>query len=240
MIGYFWIATLAVSTVDRNAITGVVEQDGWHFLDPNDVIHEPARRRALRHSKFWRMVEFRLRQCQAAMLLDCLHAHGAIAPESGENDADSVLAFAFRQRLEKCIDRHPSFGGRGGPGEGKLCPFEPQDGIGQDDEDPIGAGWHLILGAHHLHGRAAPYEFHKRARISGIEMLDEDEGHTGVGGHAGKEGSECLQAAGRRTDAKDQICGRRHANTKRGCRVRPGRPLASASYLSSSSGTSFI
>ncbi len=69
-------------------------------------------------------------------------------------------------------------------------------GVGRDEVDVVRYGRCSVRNGAHRHPRVLREQFGQEARLLGVEMLHEDEGHAGVWWQVGEEGLECLQAAG--------------------------------------------
>ncbi len=182
----------------------VVQQGGGHVLDREHVVHEAAGRGALRHAALGVVVELGLAEGQAAGLLDFRDAQGAVAAEPGQDDADRVLALVLRQRGEEGVDRGAPGGGRRRAGNPEAAAADRQDGVRRDDVDLVRAEDRAVLGEAHRHARVAADDGGQGAFVLGIKVLDQHEGHAGVGRHGREERLVGVQAAGRGADAHHQ------------------------------------
>ncbi len=85
----------------------MIQQFPGQVLDRGHEIHQPCTGGALRHSAHGVRVELRLRQSEAAELLDRLDADGAIAADARQHDPDRAVLLVFGERGEKRVDRAP-------------------------------------------------------------------------------------------------------------------------------------
>ena len=74
--------------------------------------------------------------------------------------------------------------------------------FGRDHVDVVGLDLQPVLGLRDRHGRRALQQLDQHALVRGVEVLDDDEGHAAVLGHAAEELLERLQPAGRGADAR--------------------------------------
>src|SRR4029077_1323996 len=71
---------------------------------------------------------------------------------------------------------------------------------------------HPTHGLLHLHFRMTSQQLDHQARMSRIEMLDQDERHPDIGGQCVEETAESVEPAGgraKRNDQKVRLCGQR-------------------------------
>ncbi|MEY9153936.1 hypothetical protein ABIG04_002246 [Bradyrhizobium japonicum] len=67
--------------------------------------------------------------------------------------------------------------------------------------NPVGHQHCLILRLHHFHGSVRPQQIYQQAIVVGIEVLNQDKGHAGIGGHMIEETSKRGEPTGRRPNA---------------------------------------
>ena len=154
-------AVRALGRVCFAAIAPVLDQDGRHPLNRQDVIDEAAGRRALGHAGLGVLVEVRLSEGQAAALFDGLHARGAVAAVAGQNHPDRVLILIVRQRCEEGVDRRAASGRRRRPGHLQNAAGDGQDGVGGNHIDVVRCNRLAGLGLRHRHRRHGAQNVHQ-------------------------------------------------------------------------------
>src|SRR5215472_16578179 len=82
---------------NRRYMHVIVEELCRHGLDRDYVIDKAGGDGAARHSKQSRGVALRLRYREAAKLLDCPDADGAVAADTRKHDANCALPAVFSQ-----------------------------------------------------------------------------------------------------------------------------------------------
>jgi len=136
----------------------------------------------------------------ATLGLDFGHAQGAIRARSGEHHANAAIAVRFRQRAHEMIDRH-------GYATRFFARLQLQDvianrhrGIGRDHIDIIGFNLHAMPHLEDRHGCLLSKQISKHALVLGIEMLDQNKAHSGIGGQMLDEFGDRLNATSGRAD----------------------------------------
>ena len=98
--------------------------------------------------------------------------------------------------------------------------------VGRNHIDAVGGQRHAIAGLHHRHRGHPLQQLGQRTAVAGVKMLDDDEGHAARRRHMAEKGFECLETAGRTTDADNGKTGtgqRRHNCRRRGGERVDGR-----------------
>ena len=154
---------------------------------------------------------FILGEGNAALGLDLGQTEAAVAAGAGENHADGVRALGFGEGAHKEIDGQMLAADLAG-GEVQGMVLNGHGGIGRNDVDVIGLDLHAILHFDDGHGCGAGDQLGEHAFVLGIEMLNEDESHSGVGREMGEKFGEGFQAAGRSSNGDNgHVVGLRRA-----------------------------
>ena len=101
--------------------------------------------------------------------------------------------------------------------------LDGQIGARRDDVEVFRQDGHAVLGLQHRQGRMLGQQFHEHAGVSGIEVLDQHEGHCCRRGQGIEQLRARLKAAGRRADRDDP-----HFGTGNGWCARHHRPRNAA------------
>ena len=86
---------------NRAQVLLIVDEQGRHVLDRHDMVDHAGVGCTLRHATLSDMVELGLSQGQPAALLDHAHAECAIAADTGQDDADGLVAAVLLQAMQK-------------------------------------------------------------------------------------------------------------------------------------------
>lgn len=151
----------------------------------------------------------RLREREAAALLDRLDAERAVVVPAGKHDACGQFVPVDGERAEEPVDgpalavrevlRH----------EPQATVFEREQGVGAQHVDVIDLDGHAVL--HDMHGQRgiAAHDVVQHAFAAARQMRDDDEGEARCVGHAAKEALQRFDAAGRSAHTGDRKVGSR-------------------------------
>jgi hypothetical protein len=174
-----------------------------HALDRHRQVDETGSDGALGHAGMARTgMVGRLRERQAAMLLDGLDAERAVAAGAGEHDADGIFGLVLGKGGKERVDRRALAAvDDGANAQSPLLDLE--DAIGRHHIDVIGLNELVMFGDQHRHTRVAPQYFRQHAFPPGREVGDDDEGHAGIGRHGLEQIFKRFHASSRGADAND-------------------------------------
>jgi len=187
-------------------------QAGPRLAEPRDrvgdglgrehLIDGAGRQRAERHAVEAGRVGT-LHEDHAAGAADLLDPPRAVAAAARQHDGDGALGDVVRQRAEEQIDRH-------GQPVPRVAIVQHQPPIAdhhlfhrRQQVDRVGLHRHVVLGQPHRHRRAPRQQLVHEALEIRRQMLQDDEGHAGVGRQVAEQPFERLEAARRCADADD-------------------------------------
>ena len=182
----------------------VGHEPGGHLGRGQFIVDEASGDGATRHP-----VEFAggegLGHDHAALALDGAHALATVAAGAREHDADGPLALVQGERPEQEVDRQALAARCHGFQQLQRAVQERHVAVGRDDVGAVGPQHDSVLDLEHLHAGVPADKFRKEALVVRGQVLHEHEGHPRIGfrGHAGEEGLERRQSAGRRANADD-------------------------------------
>ena len=182
----------------------MVDEQGRHGLDRHDMIDHAGVGCTLRHATLRHMVVLGLSQGQPAMLLDPAHAECAIAADTGQDDADGLVAAVLRKRRKKRVYGAAMLARRSRRDHSEDAILDGQRGIGWDDENAVLAYGNAVRGLQDRDGGTGTEQLDQQALVMGIEVLHQNEGHPAIGRRIGQERLERREAAGRGANANDK------------------------------------
>lgn len=122
-----------------------------------------------------------LRERHAAVSLDFRHAQGAIGTGPGQDDPDGAIALFLREGTHEVVDGHVQSAGLLARPKVQSVIGNGHAGVGGNDVDVVDFRMHAIGHLFYLHGGFLGEQVGEEAVMLGVQMLDEDEGHSSVG-----------------------------------------------------------
>ena len=184
------------------AVGGVADDGFGHFGDAEDGVGEAGIDEAAGHGGVFGGFGV-LGDAVAADGFNGLCAGGAVGAHAGEKDADGAFALFFGEGAEEVINGAAMAGGEEGFAEAEFAVDDGHGVSGADDVDGVGADDGAVFNLVDGHGGVLGEQFGHEAFVLGGEVLDEDEGHAGVGGKSFEEFGVGFEAAGGCTNADD-------------------------------------
>ena len=145
-----------------------------------------------------------LRHDQAALRLHGLQSRAAVRPRSRQDHADRLRSAFLRKRVQQGVK---GLAGAVGLARGRKVQHaggHRQGGVGRDNVEVLALEPHSLLSLPDNEPRVAGEQIHHHAFMSGIEMLNEDEGHPARSRDGLHELLARLQATCRRADPDDR------------------------------------
>lgn len=143
-----------------------------------------------------------LREGDASRVVNGLQSQRAVRVIAGKNHADGVAGPIVRQRTEEFVQRTMRHSGR--------TRHEPKDvalnghlGIGRDHVNVVALDRHPVRDFLHRNGRGPGKDVDEQTVMARIEVLDQHESQSGLGGNGGNELEKCVEPSGRGADADD-------------------------------------
>lgn len=172
-------------------------------LGRKDVVHAAGGDGTARHAVVFGGSVI-LSEGDAAVGLNFGEPGGAVAAGTREDDADGVMALLLGESAHEVVNGHVKAAGIAAGRELKAVIGDGHRSIGRNDINMIGLDAHAAGDFLDAHGGFLGEQFGEEAVMLGVEMLDEDEGHAGIGGQVGDEFGEGFDAAGGGADSGNQ------------------------------------
>ncbi len=174
-----------------------------NLRDRQHEVHGPRHDRAPRHAVILGLVGI-LRDDEPALLLDGLQSEAAVAAGSREDHADRALAEFLRQRAQEEVERQARAVALPRFRELQGTAADREIGTRRNEIDMLALERHPVRCLLYLHRRMAGQQLDHHARMRRIEMLDQNEGHTGAGRERGEQPAEGIKAARRGAEPDDR------------------------------------
>ncbi len=186
---------------DRPLPLIVGAQDVGHLLRRQYLVNDAGFDGACGHAVILRRFGV-LRQDEAFVVLDLLHAEASITAGPRQHDADGKPPLVNAERAKQHIHRQDSPVLRGS--EELERPFEEVDlAVRRNNIGPVGKDSLPVLGKFDGDRRLPLQQLRHHARLLRVHVDHHDEGHPGPLRHRGKEPLQRLQTARRGTDPYD-------------------------------------
>ena len=164
------------------------------------VIDDARVDRALRHAAELRGLRI-LHQGDPVLALDRPEPGGPVRRGPGKDYADRLATALVRERAKKRV--HRQVGLRPALDEDQLLTGEGDIGVRRNHVDVVRLDAHAVLDLNDLHRGRLGERLAEEARVSRIEMLDEDERHSGVRRKRLEELRKRFESAGGGANAHD-------------------------------------
>lgn len=136
--------------------------------------------------------------------LDLLDPQRPVTGRPGQYDADALVTMLFGERTHEVVDRAVLSEFLGSRRELQVAVGEHEILPRGDDVDVIRLHRRVIGDLHHRHRRGPVQDLRQHAVIGGRQMLDDDEGHTHIGGERVEQRHDRFEAARRCADRDDR------------------------------------
>jgi hypothetical protein len=155
-------------------------------------------------------------------LLDRSQADGAVSASSRQHNANRTRSVFGRQRMQQEVERQTCPAGHIGLRQAQGAILDGQIAARRNDIEVFRQDGHAVLRLQHRQGRVLGQQFHEQAGVSGIEVLDQHEGHCCRRGQRIEQLLGRLKAAGRCADRDDPHLGDRSGSCSRHHWLRTG------------------
>jgi hypothetical protein len=194
-------------------VARVAHQHRRHVFGRQDGVGEPGGDGVARHAvELGRFLV--LDEDEAAHVVDVHDAEAAVRAGAGEDDGDRFFSLFAGERAEEAVDRHVELLVGEAVDQRESTLFHDHLLAGRQEVDRVGAEFGRFVDADERHGGEPGEQFVHQALEVGGEVLDDDEGHAGVGGHGFEEALQGFQAAGGGADADDIEGGKIRRNAR--------------------------
>ena len=207
----------------------VFDERPRNLVDRKHEIHGAGHDGAARHAVVSRILRI-LHDDEPAPVVDRRQPEAAVGARAREDRADGSLAAVFGERAQEEVERHARAVPLARLREPKYAGADRKIEPRRDDIDMIALDRHALRRFPHRHRRVGGQQGGHHALVRRIEVLDQDEGHAGVGRERLEELAERLQSPGRgaETDHHKVVLPGRGLLLWRSVLVRP---LAAAAVL---------
>ena len=190
-------------------VTAQADELSRELGDGQRVIHDAGIDRAMRHAAKLRRPRV-LCEGDAVFRFDRFEPFGPVGSVPRENHADRLTTAIAGEGAEEEVDGQMELASLVVAREKRQTTVKnPELRIGRDYVHVIGLDALTILGLTNRHRRRLRQGLRQKARVRGIQVLDQDKRHPGIGRQRLQELGECLEPA----------CGRANANDGEGAAV---------------------
>jgi hypothetical protein len=184
-------------------MTGDARELARHLRRCQHQIDTAGGDRAARHPEVLRAALV-LGEGHPAGRLDRLEPVGAIRAGPGEDHTDGLGPQVVRQGLQKAVDRQVQPALLLTRQHEQPPMMHPERAIRRDDIDVVGLDRLAVRGLSHRHPGRPDQQIGQHTRMCRIQMLDEDEGHSGARRQVVQQTTEGIESAGRGPDPDDR------------------------------------
>jgi len=176
-------------------VGGILHQLVGQLRRGKHVIHEAGGDRAPEDGIVLRRLRG-LRHDHAAVLLHGAQADRSVGSRPGKEHAHGIVPLVMGERVEQAVDRQAGTAVALRRLHPQHASLDRQAGVGWNHVHMIRLHGRLVGRLGDAHARRLTQQLGEDARVVRVQVLDEHERHTAVGGHAREELLKRVQAAG--------------------------------------------